>query len=204
MLVEIGARACFTNDRHNMKTDLCLRRELETTALQLLLNTTDTKQLGRRVNRLVEELDAFVTVEGDDQLLSPRRREALAGLRHFFSDIPVFSDDEDVDSEEGGGDEDIGEAERHVTNVDDADHMEDMPLSDDDDAQDEYGGSRANDVLHTGAITADNFGHPPPYMTEHCPPLPAHGYGPDPQSGCSCGGDRALFCLIECGMRVWL
>eukprot|EP01050_Picozoa_sp_SAG11_P009869 SAG11_NODE_960_length_6382_cov_8.585071_3_plen_154_part_00 len=99
--MEIGARACSTNDRHNMKTDLCLRRELETTALQLLLNTTDTEQLGRRVNRLVEELDAFVTVEGDNQLLSPRRREALAGLRQFFSDIALFSDDEDVDSEEG-------------------------------------------------------------------------------------------------------
>ena len=128
------------------------------------------------------------------------------GCGSFFYDSGVFSEDE----EGYGSDDSDSEGQLSNDHDDDDEGIRGANDSEDEhDSDDEVGAAAAGgggaglQATMTGAATAESYGRPPPYLSEHCPPLPASGYGPDPAEHCSCCMG-AQFCLIEPDMADWL
>ena len=177
------------------------RRGASFFTLQLLLNAFgDTGQLGRRVSRYIDLDD-----EATRRQLSPHsQREhtaAMAGLRQYFIDTGVFSDD--GGSESGGSSDDDDDEDDGLGGVAAGGAGSDSDAFSDNDDDDDGGGQHGPGLnAMPGATTADNYGRPPPFTTEHCPPLPA-GSGPLPADQCDCASGPQ-FCIC-CGlMETWL
>eukprot|EP01051_Picozoa_sp_SAG22_P010711 SAG22_NODE_979_length_6186_cov_10.777887_2_plen_301_part_00 len=197
---ELMCVLCCHTVRADLLLLLCCRVALGL-ATQRLFDATDADQLHRRLSRFCE-----LEEDGDSGRLSPRSRglqvHALAGLRHMLQETGVISDEEE---DEGTASDEEGEGEADdASSVATSDNG--LPFgagSDDDDDVDEadLAGLRLPGVhAMTGATTPDDYGPPPPFRTEHCPPLP-DGVGPQPHDHCACA-DGA--CICDTLAAAWL
>eukprot|EP01050_Picozoa_sp_SAG11_P026566 SAG11_NODE_6409_length_1319_cov_2.717213_1_plen_190_part_00 len=177
------------------------------TMLELVLDANGAEQVERRLERIT--------------LLSPDSRDTLGNL---LRGVDIFSSDSEAEEGDGSDDEDGTSSGATRLGCDPGSNGE-LTDEDQDEEQDEDGPvgvvvrngpksdgrgypqqARTRQLARRKPLTVacNNYGQPPPFASEHCPPLPpapGPGYGPVIASECNCG--RGI-CLVVNEMKAWL